>query len=96
MRCHSWCWGPGDNQDFGEVHTDLLKEYGDFGNCIPIHGIISSIHGSRANGTAVAGESDIDMMIIISDAEFDVFVAKRMELSSEKMKIKIARMVKNQ
>lgn len=85
-----------DNQDFGEAHTDLLKEYGDFGNCIPIHGIISSIHGSRANGTAVAGESDIDMMIIISDAEFDVFAAKRMELSSEKMKIKIARMVKNQ
>lgn len=54
------------------------------------------IHGSRANGTAKSGESDIDIMVIISDAEFAAFTAKRIELSSEKMKLKLERMIRNQ
>ncbi|EKT1335442.1 nucleotidyltransferase domain-containing protein, partial [Salmonella enterica] len=75
--------------DFANKLRGLLREKG-----IPDGKIY--IHGSRANGMASSRESDIDIMVVISDAEFDALAAKRMELLSDKMKLKIARMVNNQ
>ncbi|EKS4618412.1 nucleotidyltransferase domain-containing protein [Salmonella enterica] len=55
--------------DFANKLRGLLREKG-----IPDGKIY--IHGSRANGMASSGESDIDIMVVISDAEFDALAAK--------------------
>ncbi|NBM55427.1 hypothetical protein GWI68_11715 [Proteus sp. G2669] len=40
------------------------------------------MHGSRAKGTAILGQSDIDIMLVISDREFGCFAAKIIAESS--------------
>jgi len=40
------------------------------------------IHGSRAAGTARAGESDIDVLHVVSDQDFDALVNRRLAETS--------------
>ncbi len=46
----------------------------------------TSVHGSRASGGAVSGSSDIDILHVVSDADFEKLVAKRLAETTGRIK----------
>ena len=64
---------------FSQKLKDVLTKEG-----IPTDNVF--VHGSRANGTAVSGVSDIDVKVILNDKDFGAFAAKRIAESSGRTK----------
>jgi hypothetical protein len=75
--------------DFSDALRSVVKE-----EKLPQGNIL--VHGSRSKGTAIEGQSDIDVLLVVSDKEFGAFAAKRLAEASGGNRKKILQTVKNQ
>ncbi|MEI7339428.1 nucleotidyltransferase domain-containing protein [Pectobacterium carotovorum] len=75
--------------DFSKSLKDVLEAEG-----IPSDRVF--VHGSRANGSAKSGISDIDVKVILDDKDFGKLAAKRISETSGRTKSNIMKTVRNQ
>jgi hypothetical protein len=58
--------------------------------------VVAPVVACRAKGTAVEGQSDIDVLLVVGDKEFGEFSAKRLAETTRGNRMKILQTVKNQ